>query len=236
MIRSHFILSRIVSSVHAATARAAGPVWVVVGLLAMCLAGDARAQVCTASDCLPPANSAYTGIFHQNYFWFGLPVDLTNPIHDSFTACDPPPPSGGTTVHSFSSLVHGVVMVGPNPPLPFTAPAMVTVAVHSTGTIGTTRFFDTEMLQLDISGGTLPPGAIIRESPTLSSLGKSDITPVQGGFAINSFFDIFTELSLDGGQNWAPSQSPPGRMTATQPGCPVPAQPGTWGSLKAVYR
>jgi hypothetical protein len=40
---------------------------------------------------------------------------------------------------------------------------------------------------------------ILRESPTLTSLGQHVLTPLpDGGLNINSFFDVFFELSLDG--------------------------------------
>jgi hypothetical protein len=77
-------------------------------------------------------------------------------------------------------------------------------------------FYDTEMLQLDISGIGLPAGMMIRESPTLASTGKTAISPAAGGgFIIDSFFDVFTELSMDGGVNWMASTSAPPRMRFT---------------------
>ena len=58
--------------------------------------------------------------------------------------------------------------------------------------------FDTEMLQVDLSGGSLPGGVMIRESPTLASLGSTKLTDQGGGnFRIDSFFDVFTELPPD---------------------------------------
>ncbi len=49
----------------------------------------------------------------------------------------------------------------------------------------------------------------IRESPTLPSLGQTTVTPLNGGlFQIDSFFDVFVEVSLDGGQTWIPQQGP----------------------------
>jgi hypothetical protein len=61
------------------------------------------------------------------------------------------------------------------------------------------------MTQLDIAGGNLPPGALIRESPTLASTGLTSIQNLGGGnFKIDSFFDVFIELSLDGGQSFIP--------------------------------
>ena len=67
----------------------------------------------------------------------------------------------------------------------------------------------TQLLQLDMSGGSLPAGVDVRLSPTIPSTGTTTFAPNPGGgFMINSFFDIFTELSLDGGQTWTPATGP----------------------------
>jgi autotransporter-associated beta strand protein len=59
-----------------------------------------------------------------------------------------------------------------------------------------TGVWDTEMLALDISGGGLPAGVMIRESPTLPSTGQTTITaPTNGGYEIIS---IFTNLNMEG--------------------------------------
>jgi len=77
-------------------------------------------------------------------------------------------------------------------------------------------FYDTELLQLDISGGTLPAGMRVRESPTLASTGKTAISPPPGGgFIIDSVFDVFTELTMNVGQTWLVSTSAPPRMRFT---------------------
>jgi hypothetical protein len=53
----------------------------------------------------------------------------------------------------------------------------------------------------DIEGS--PGTVLIRESPTLASVGQTDILDLGGGlYHIDSFFDVFTELSVDGGQTW----------------------------------
>ena len=63
------------------------------------------------------------------------------------------------------------------------------------------------MLQLDFSGniqggdyGGYP--LLLRESPTLQSLGKHTIAPDPRGYRVSSFFDVFLELSADGGETW----------------------------------
>jgi hypothetical protein len=64
--------------------------------------------------------------------------------------------------------------------------------------------YATEMLTLNLAG--LPFGAMIRESPTLASTGGE--TVIDTPFHIDSFFDVFTELSLDGGASWTPATGP----------------------------
>jgi hypothetical protein len=62
------------------------------------------------------------------------------------------------------------------------------------------------MLQLDISGSSMPQGVLIRESPTKTSAGQTTIhKPGAGTFMISSFFDIYIEVSTDGGQSWFPA-------------------------------
>lgn len=97
--------------------------------------------------------------------------------------------------------------------------------------------FDTEILQLDISGGQLPAGLMIRESPTLASPGHTNYPAFQwlpGIFVVNSFFDVFTELSLDGGQTWTPGDG--AAHLYFQESTPTPTVQPTWGSLKMRYR
>lgn len=196
------------------------------------------APVQVGSDCIPPLEAEYVGVFHQLYA-AGL-IDLRNPIHDRFTHCDPPPPPppGSETVHSFGSRIKMEVSTdGGSTHQPHQAPAQVTVRVHNSGPDGTGgTLYDTEMLQLDLSGGTLPPGVLIRESPTLQSTGKTTIDPSPGGgFKVDSFFDIFTELSVDGGQSWMPSEGSPGHMVMDLPQ-PTPTRRQTWGAVKLMYR
>src|SRR5262249_25431390 len=82
---------------------------------------------------------------------------------------------------------------------------------------GSRQIFETEMLSLDLTG--LPGGVMIRESPTRASLGRTSIEPnPDGTYRIGSFFDVFTEISLDGGANWTPATAP--ATVVTEPGPP----------------
>ena len=81
-----------------------------------------------------------------------------------------------------------------------------------------TSVYSTEMTQLDISGGTLPAGMQIRESPTKASLGTTTILPAPGGgYTISSFFDVYTELSTDGGATWYPDTNGPCHLVLRGP-------------------
>jgi hypothetical protein len=114
---------------------------------------------------------------------------------------EPPPPTGGSAMVGTAIKVQGEWAVGGGVFAPFstTATAHIQITHHTEdGAV----FFDTEMLALDISGGGLPAGTLIRESPTLPSRGKTSLRSFGGKSHISSFFDVFTELSLDGGQSW----------------------------------
>jgi hypothetical protein len=76
------------------------------------------------------------------------------------------------------------------------------------------REFDMEMLSFDISNvynGVSP--FLIRESPTLRSTGRTTIeTLASGQYRIDSFFDVFTEMSVDGGSTWFPMVPEPSAL------------------------
>jgi hypothetical protein len=76
------------------------------------------------------------------------------------------------------------------------------------------RDFDMEVLSFDISGvynGVSP--FIIRESPTLASTGRTTIESLPGGqYRIDSFFDVFTDMSVDGGATWFPMVPEPSAL------------------------
>ena len=68
--------------------------------------------------------------------------------------------------------------------------------------------FDTEIVSMNLTGGDLPPGVMLRESQSRPSTGKHSVELDPGGFHVDSFFDIFFELSVDGGRTWAPADGP----------------------------
>jgi hypothetical protein len=197
------------------------------------------AGVDSQNNCVPPGGGGsvpggpeYVGQFHATYPNGANVYDLTQPQHSMFTNCDPPPPTtGSTTVHSFGSRIQAHLSVNGGPDQMIDAPAQVTVQMTKTGGADNqTGTFQTEMLQLDIQGGNLPPGVMIRESPTLQSTGQTSISHNGTGYHIDSFFDIFTELSVDGGATWHPSTAGPGHMTLS-PGANTIPTLNQWGLI-----
>src|SRR5205814_546768 len=92
---------------------------------------------------------------------------------------------GGATFHSGTALSKGTqgTQVGGDP--------------------GGAQNYATEMTQLDLVSSDLPSGMLIRESPSLPSRGQTRIiSQTDGSFSVQSFFDVFTEISLDGGAHW----------------------------------
>ena len=87
-------------------------------------------------------------------------------------------------------------------------------AFVSTSPDGTTNTYDIEMLTLsmDLIAPIVNPGIPayrIRESTTLRSLGRYTVeTLASGEYRIDSFFDVFLEISFDDFQTWIPSDGP----------------------------
>lgn len=71
--------------------------------------------------------------------------------------------------------------------------------------VGGVEVIATELLAMDLQGVAFP-GCNLRLSQTLPSPGHTTLTDVGGGnYQVDSFFDIFTEISLDGGTTWTPA-------------------------------
>ncbi len=171
----------------------------------------------THSDLLPPCPDSagyyaqYIATLHQIY---GNVAELTDPIHTGWTNCFASPVNvGDSSIHSFSSTAIAEVHVFGGPTFMMNAPAQVTVEVVLLSNVGNLRTFTNEMFQLDIAGGNLLPTIMIRESPVKASTGVTTIEDAgNGDFYINSYFDVWTDLSMDSGTTWIPCDTS-GRMT-----------------------
>lgn len=199
-----------------------------VGALVVCVFGlttTAGAGLITSSANLPPAGVYLGPEIHQIYGGPALEFLLSLPQHAPFANVvdrrhggDGQPGTPADEIETFGSSLtammevrqNGMSISGGPQPISASGPVMTLVKNKIGNTTGT---FDTEMLQLDLTGLTPLGPFMIRESPTLPSLGKTTITDIGGGlYHIDSFFDVFTELSIDGGQTWMPSNSGSARM------------------------
>lgn len=144
-------------------------------------------------------------------------VILNDPIHRGFTNIVRTT-VGPDELETFDSILKARVDVPAmgvyDVPVTLTGPVSTMVYDYTSGGTGT---FDTEMISLDLTGNIGGIPVIVRESPTLSSVGVTKIT-AGSSYVIDSFFDVFTELSIDGGMTWGADENGPGRMDL----CPEP--------------
>ena len=86
----------------------------------------------------------------------------------------------------------------------------VDLTIEPSGAVGV---FQTEIVSMSLSGEAEVAGLIVpflvRESPQLESTGPLTIMDIGGGqFQIDSFFDVWTEFSVDGGNTWVLADAP----------------------------
>jgi hypothetical protein len=182
----------------------------VLGLVAMCGPAMAhppngRGATVPSSDLPPIIPEGYLSPadVHAMYSGPALEVVLSMLQHQPFAGMSIPDPAGER--HHFESNAQGQISVNGSPNMPFTAGGPVDTVAYGRppGGLGT---FDTEMLQMTLSGNSPLGPFMIRESPTRASTGKTSIADIGGGmYHIDSFFDVFTDLSIDGGNTWIPS-------------------------------
>jgi len=129
----------------------------------------------------------------------------------------------------FVDSTFDIVAIVGNPP---TTPPPSQASIRGSGSGTDSRVYDLEIsnfLLIDTS-------YILRESPTIESLGQTSIDIFTGGYRIDSFFDVFTELSLDGGATWYPSDGPVQMTSVPEPSGVALATLGLVGLLTWLCR
>lgn len=119
----------------------------------------------------------------------GIPP-VVDSFFDVFTEIELDP-LGGPFSRPLVGMFHSG---GPLPPL-----TPMNGGLHGETRLGGGGQIEIEIISMTLTGGPL----LVRESPTLSS-----VTELPPGIQIASFFDIFYEISLDGGQTWTPGNAP----------------------------
>src|SRR5262249_38466558 len=144
-------------------------------------------------------------------------VILQDVIDHGFLSSTPLPGSAGSEIVDFSSSNFNA-SISDNRGTTFQSVSLSAVgsmSVTFVSAVKETRTFNTELLQLDMTGGGPTAGFSIRESPALKSLGQITVTGT-GPYQIDSFFDVFTEFSSDGGRSWFPSDGGSARLTLAE--------------------
>jgi hypothetical protein len=183
-----------------------------LGILSLTAA--AQASVITPNPDFPPIGGVYKGVGTPPpaisyggpallYVFTDPQVRVLAPVQRSA--------SGADEMEQFDATYDANLSVGGSPLMPLHSSGHASAVTHNKNgqTVG---LFDTELLSMNLSGG--PGGSVmLRESPTLASTGKTTIKAIGGGqYQIDSFFDVFTELSIDGGQTWMPDRNGPAHM------------------------
>jgi hypothetical protein len=200
-----------------------------IALVALAMGGVASGGITTDNPELPPLypDGEYrTAADVHAEFGAPLPPIIMESILHRATLVRARWDNAGDEWEEFDSTLLARVSVngGPFVPVELTGPVF-TVVLGKTG--NPTGTFDTEIFQMQLTGNIGGQPVQIRESPSLQSLGETTITDLGGGqFQVDSFFDVFTEISIDGGNNWFPQLNGPSRVDLEPVRAPVPEPAG----------
>jgi len=82
-------------------------------------------------------------------------------------------------------------------------PIRMTERITALGGRDSTRHYVTELLAIEFSGAHFPPNISVRESTARRSAGNMAVTRDRGGRRrIQSLYQVWLELSTDGGTTW----------------------------------
>ena len=180
-----------------------------LGLMVLSATGPAAwaSGVMTTNPQLPPDTGEYrwpdgTG---GQYVGPGLYVGVTDFTWKPLAATTVRMADGLDEREDFDSTFTAMVDIGVGPMSVSVDGPVTVIVLNKVG--NTTGTFDAEIVSMSLSGDVPGAGTVmLRESPNRNSTGKTTITDLGGGlYHIDSFFDVFTELSVDGGANWIAS-------------------------------
>jgi hypothetical protein len=201
---------------------------VLTAMLMGMAATSVHADVITNSPNLPPVSDVNGNPIvyltatqvHATYTGAGLTAILSQIQHGGFTNIQRVT-SGANEVDTFNSTLTGLASINgsANIPVTLSGPVQVTEVGKAGMTTGT---FPTIMNSMDMTGNVAGHSVEVKLDPARATTGSTTISDNVGGtFRISSFFDVFTELSIDGG-TFIP-QSEPGGSLVTATAVPEPS-------------
>ena len=181
----------------------------ITAMLALTIAGSHQAKadgITTLNPGLPPQDAiggqaAYmTGAqVHADY----PGIQINQADHTGFNSIQliqgAIGPGGTGEQENFQSVLNGLVSVGGSPGMPFTLTGPVSVIAYGRTSDSELGTFNTQMLSMDLTGSVAGHSVEVMLDPNQSTLGQTTIAASGSMFHITSFFDVFTEISLDHG-------------------------------------
>ncbi|UCG49376.1 MAG: hypothetical protein JSU94_06255 [Phycisphaerales bacterium] len=165
-------------------------------------------------DRFPARGSGYESVNSVRYVGSVIETEL---VSLSLRGADPVNPisvmslGGGGQYHidSFFDVFTELSVGGTQFPVESFFDVFVEVTVDGGATDQTTGSWDAEIVSMSLSGDVGGTPVVIRENPSIASKGRMTVTDLGNGrFSVESFFDVFTELSVDGGENWVAGDGP----------------------------
>jgi hypothetical protein len=177
--------------------------------LALTIAGSHQAKadgITTFNPGLPPQDAiggqaAYMTAAQVHADYPGIEINRAEHTgFNSITLIQGATGPGGTgEEENFQSVLNGLVSVGGSPGMPFTLTGPVSVIAYGRTSDSELGTFNTQMLSMDLTGSVGGHSVEVMLDPNQSTLGQTTIAASGNMFHITSFFDIFTEISLDQG-------------------------------------
>ena len=185
----------------------------VVGIVALS-GGAAWAVLETANPDLPPTDGEYVAPSGYTQEFDGGDLNIVLQDIVAWALATPPPVRanvGPDEQEEFEAMLTATANVtyltvpsGPQA-ISLSGPAKW-MAENKAGNM--TGTFNVEFIEMSLAGDVIVPGLgsatiMLRESPTKQSMGQTTIDDLGGGlYHIDSFFDVFAEVSPDGGDSW----------------------------------
>jgi len=193
-------------------------IWTAGVVLAMVAA--AQGGYVASTDALPSPRYE-SGEIDSNYTYDGLDRRIrTEDI--SLLPTTPPiaPPDPGQWVESFFDISYHVeIELEPGVVSVWDGQSQMQLLIGAAPMVPgeEPRLFYMEILSLEVFDPA-QPWIAIREDPAAASLGTTTLDDVDPDWWVESFFDVCTQLTMDGGGTWAPAWEPIHMTGMPEPG------------------